>query len=148
VSGLTTAYHLGTWFGLGRARVAPGTVGSLGAIPLHLLLSQLGPVVHASLLVLGAGAGIWAAQKIADAEGLDDPGHVVIDEVVGTCIAMGLVRHRSISVQLLAFASFRALDVVKPWLIARAEHARPAGLGIMLDDLLAGLVAGLLARRF
>jgi phosphatidylglycerophosphatase A len=71
----------------------------------------------------------------------------VIDEVVGTLIALGLVRTRSLGARLVAFALFRVLDITKPGPIARAEHARPPGLGIMLDDVLAGMVAGLLARR-
>lgn len=141
------AYPIGTWFGLGRAPKAPGTFGSLGAIPLHLLLSRLHPALHVSSVLVGAALGVWASQRIADTEQVDDPSHVVIDEVAGTLIAMGLVRSRSLAVQLVAFGLFRLLDITKPGPIASAEQAHPAGLGIMLDDLLAGLVAGLLARR-
>jgi phosphatidylglycerophosphatase A len=147
VTALSLAYPLGTWFGLGRAPKAPGTAGSLGAIPLHLLLCRLNPGLHLGAVVLSAAVGVWASQRIADVEGDDDPSHVVIDEVVGTLIAMGLVRSRALGVQLVALALFRLLDITKPGPIASAEHARPAGVGIMLDDLLAGLLAGVLARR-
>lgn len=142
------AYQLGTWFGAGRAAKAPGTMGSLAAVPVHLVLRHLHPGLHLAVVVVGAGVGIWASQRISDEEQAEDPQHVVIDEVIGTWIAMGLVRSRSLPVQLLAFGAFRALDILKPWPIGRAEQARPAGLGIMLDDLVAGLLAGLLARRF
>jgi phosphatidylglycerophosphatase A len=141
------AYAVGTFLGAGRSKLAPGTVGSLATIPLHLLLRRLHPGIHLATVLVGTGVGIWASQRIADAEGVDDPQHVVIDEVLGTLIAMGLVRSRSLAVQVLAFAAFRALDITKPWPIGPAEHAEPAGLGIVLDDLLAGLFAGLLARR-
>jgi phosphatidylglycerophosphatase A len=146
MSALSLAYPLGTWFGLGRAPKAPGTVGSLGAIPLHLLLCRVSPALHVASVLVSSVVGVWAAQKIADEEEEKDPSHVVIDEVAGTLIAMGLVRTRSLGVQLAAFALFRLLDITKPGPIGSAEQAQPAGLGIMLDDLLAGLVAGLLAR--
>jgi phosphatidylglycerophosphatase A len=119
----------------------------LGAIPLHLFLCRVNPALHVASILLGAAVGVWASQQIAANEASEDPSHVVIDEVIGTLIAMGLVRTRSVGVQLVAFALFRLLDITKPGPIRSAERAEPAGLGIMLDDLIAGLVAGLLARR-
>jgi phosphatidylglycerophosphatase A len=136
---------IATWFGCGFAPRAPGTVGSLGAVPLHLLLRHSHPLGHVLAVVAVTAVGIWTAGKVAEALGVEDPQIVVIDEVAGALIAMGLVRG-SFGAELAALVLFRVLDITKPGPIARAEHARPAGLGIMLDDLLAGLIAGLVIR--
>lgn len=146
MSASAAASLLATWFGCGLSRLAPGTVGSIGAVPLHLLLRKLSPPLHAASVIAISAAGIWSAQREAQESGESDPQRVVIDEVAGTLIAMGLVRNRSLSRQLAALLLFRALDITKPGPIRAAERASPPGLGIMLDDLLAGLGAGVLAR--
>lgn len=127
---------------------APGTAGALGAIPLHFVLARLAPVPHALAVAAVTAAGIWASQRYAERVGEKDPQSVVIDEVAGTLIAMGLVRKKSLGVQLSALVLFRALDIGKPGVIDRVQHAKPAGLGIMADDLVAGVVAGLMSRWF
>ena len=136
---------LATWFGCGRSPVAPGTVGSLGAVPLHFALATLGPVPHAAAIVALSVAGTWAANRVAEAEGVEDPQHVVIDEVCGTLIAMGMVSGAGIGVRLLALGLFRVLDITKPGPIDSVQRLEPAGVGIMADDLLAGVVAGAMA---
>jgi phosphatidylglycerophosphatase A len=136
---------LATWFGCGLSPKAPGTVGSVGAIPLHLALSLLGPIPHAAIVVAISAAGIWASNEVAKAEGIEDPQHVVIDEVAGTLIAMGMVSGSSIGVRLLALALFRVLDITKPGPIDSVQRLSPPGLGIMADDLLAGVAAGVMA---
>ncbi len=138
------AYLLATWFGCGYSPVAPGTVGSIGTIPLHLLLS-LGPIwLHVSVTVVIAAVGLVVSQIVSDDRNDKDPSLVVIDEVLGTLIAMGVVRSQAWWLQLLALAAFRLFDITKPPPIRQAERQQPAGLGIMLDDLLAGLVAAAL----
>jgi len=139
------ATWLATWFGCGLAPRAPGTVGSLGAVPLHLLLALTPAPVHALCVLALSGAGIWAAQRYALASGEGDPQRVVIDEVAGTAIAMGCVRAAPFPVQLTALVLFRVFDIWKPWPIRRLEHLQPPGVGIMMDDLLAGVIAGLIA---
>ena len=141
-----SAEVLATWFGCGRAPIAPGTVGSLGALPLHLLLRSLGPLPYWTGTALIAGLGIWASQRVCNSSGEKDPQWVVIDEVAGTLIAMGLVRRRSLAVRLAALLIFRVLDVAKPGPIDRAQYLKPEGVGVMADDLLAGLAAGVMAR--
>jgi phosphatidylglycerophosphatase A len=141
-----SARWLATWFGCGRFPVAPGTVGALGAIPLHLGLRALGPVPHALGTIAITVAGIWAAQRVAEASGDDDPSSVVIDEVAGTLIALGLAAPAGLTAQITAFLAFRALDIAKPWVIDDVQRLRPPGLGIMADDVLAGLGAGAIAR--
>jgi phosphatidylglycerophosphatase A len=110
-----------------------------------LALSMLGPVPHAAAVVAISAAGIWASNEVAKAEGIEDPQHVVIDEVAGTLIAMGMVSGSSIGVRLLALALFRVLDITKPGPIDSVQRLSPPGLGIMADDLLAGLAAGVMA---
>jgi phosphatidylglycerophosphatase A len=136
---------LATWFGCGLSPKAPGTVGSLGAVPLHLALSMLGPVPHIAAVVALTAAGTWAANEIARAEGIEDPQKVVIDEVAGTLIAMGMVSGSSWGIRLLALALFRLLDITKPGPIDSVQRLEPPGVGIMADDVLAGLAAGAMA---
>lgn len=136
------ATTLATWFGCGLSPKAPGTVGSLGAWPLHWWLSGLSPWLHIAGIVTVTLVGTWAAQRVADALGQRDPGRVVVDEVAGALIALGLCQQFGLWVELLAMALFRLLDITKPGFIGRAERVGPAGVGIMLDDLLAGAIAG------
>ena len=120
-------------------------MGSLGAVPLHLLLRDTPIAAHAAAIALTLGAGTWAAHQYASERGQSDPQRVVIDEVAGTLLAMACVRHEPLWLQALAFLLFRLFDIWKPGLIRRAEHLPPAGVGIMADDVLAGLCAGALA---
>ena len=136
---------LATWFGCGLSPKAPGTVGSLGAVPLHLALCTLGPLPHAAIVLAVSGLGIWASNEVAKAEGLEDPQTVVIDEVAGTLIAMGMVSGSGIGIRLLALALFRVLDITKPGPIDSVQRLSPPGVGIMADDLLAGVGAGAMA---
>ena len=136
---------LATWFGCGLSPKAPGTVGSIGAVPLHLALATLGPLPHAAAIVALSIVGTWASNEIARAEGIEDPQKVVIDEVCGTLIAMGMVSGSGWGIRLLALALFRVLDITKPGPIDSVQRLEPPGVGIMADDLLAGLVAGAMA---
>ena len=137
---------LATWFGCGRSPLSPGTVGSLGALPLHFALRALGPTAYVLGTLTTLGVGVWASQRTAEALGEKDPQSVVIDEVLGTLIAMGLCRGRSLRAELLALVLFRVFDITKPGIIDKAQHLKPDGVGIMADDVLAGLIAGLLSR--
>lgn len=139
-------YLLATWFGLGFSPVAPGTVGSLGTVPLCLALSHLDMFeVNVALIVALSATGAWSAHAVARHRNDEDPGLVVIDEVAGVLIAFTFVMHSGWPFQLLAWGLFRVLDITKPGPIGTLEHTKPTGLGIMLDDLLAGVVAGCLA---
>lgn len=138
--------RLSTWFGCGSSPVAPGTVGSLGAIPVHLLLRRLGPFLHIGSIAAITLAGIWTSDEMAELLGEKDPQCVVIDEVAGALIAMGMVKRRGLGAELVALALFRAFDIIKPGPVKRAEQMDPPGLGIMADDLLAGVLAGITAR--
>jgi len=131
---------LATGFGLGRLPKAPGTWGTLPAFPLQLVLLFLAPLTYALALVgiivlavLIAGA----AEKILDRP---DPGMVVIDEIAGMLIALIAVPATPVA-WLLAFILFRFFDILKPFPIRLIDQRCHGGLGIVLDDLLAGLYA-------
>ena len=140
-----TVRALSTWFGCGSSKIAPGTMGSFGAVPLHLGLRLLPWPLHVAAIVGVTAIGVWSANEMAEAMGVDDPQCVVIDEVAGTLIAMGMVKNASIPVQLVALGLFRLFDVWKPGIIDKAQDWKPEGVGIMADDVLAGLLAGVLS---
>ena len=131
---------IATGFGAGFLPWAPGTWGSLLALPLHALLSRLAPVHHALALagvfllaVLSAGA----AEKILDRK---DPGVVVVDEVMGMLITLIAVPANPLA-WLLGFALFRFFDILKPWPVHFLDQRLNGGLGVVLDDVMAGLYA-------
>jgi len=127
---------------LGFAPVAPGTVGAAAAIPVFVLLRWAGSpwlevVVCAAIVVAGA----WSARLTEQALGVEDPGPVVIDEVVGMLVSL-LFLPGTWPVILAAFLAFRVFDIVKPWPAGRLEHV-PGGWGVMADDVMAGIYANL-----
>ncbi len=140
------AERLATWFGCGRSPLAPGTVGTLGALPCYWLLRHLpGPLYLATWCGL-LGLGVWASGRVAELDRCNDPERVVIDEVTGVLLALLLVRRSGLGTKVASLLLFRLLDIVKPGPLRSAERLRPPGVGIMVDDVLAGLAAGLIAR--
>ena len=127
--------------GVGRLKPGPGTWGSLVVLPLALA-GPLACLVGA--LVIGV-AGWWAAGQVID-DRTEDPGWFVADEGAGMLLALAALPAATLPGVFLAFALFRALDIVKPWPISWAD-AQPGAFGVMLDDVLAGAIAaaGLLA---
>ena len=140
------AWTLGTFFGAGLLRPGPGTYGSIATVLLWFsLIHGLHPSPHAQTIATLIAAlvitrvGIPAATVVARESGREDPGHVVIDEVAGQLFALIAVpadwQHTAIALVL-----FRFFDILKPPPIRRLERL-PAGLGVMLDDVAAGLMA-------
>lgn len=138
---------LATWFGSGYAPKAPGTMGSLAALPVGWIIAVAGGwegLFAAALLV--TFVGVWAANGYMAESGSHDPGPVVIDEVAGQWLAMvpaaalGMAGVPGIT---LAFGLFRLFDILKPWPISWADRHVGGGFGVMLDDVLAGVAAGL-----
>lgn len=139
------ALLLGQWFWTGRAPKAPGTVGSLGAVPLVWALYSSSPVVYFGATLLVCLLGFPISQRCSEILNEKDPSSVVIDEVAGVMIALGIVRGAPVFVLVLAWVLFRVFDITKPSLIDKAQYWPPNGVGIMADDILAGLVAGALS---
>ena len=132
------AWTLGTWFGCGRVPKAPGTAGTVGAIPLYLLLAHTGRSGVGIAAMVATFVGVWAASVVARQLASKDPQVVVIDEVAGFLVTMVPVRIVSWQAVLSGFVLFRLLDSLKPWPIRRAEKL-PGGWGIVLDDVVAGV---------
>jgi phosphatidylglycerophosphatase A len=130
------AFFVATVGGAGLAPMAPGSVGSAVAALLLWLIpfSRLGLL---AFLVAVTVAGIWAASRVEQLLGARDPGAIVIDEVAGLTLAL-LAVPRTLPVVVVAFLLFRIFDVVKTF-PARAAERLPGGLGVVLDDLVAGL---------
>ncbi len=134
---------IATGCGSGLLPIAPGTWGSLFALPLAAVLVFVGGAWLLSAATLVAFvAGVWASGKYEKAMGKTDPGAVVIDEVVGQWLAI-LPVALDWHYYVVAFFLFRFTDITKPW-PARAAERRHGGVGIMLDDVVAGIYAGLL----
>ena len=148
------AWTAGTFFGIGLIGPGPGTWASLAAAALWFFagraahLNTIGLAIATGVAAVAVTLiGIPAASIVERESGREDPGHVVIDEVAGQWIALAVcpveIRHA-----LLAFALFRLFDIVKPWPARQLERLH-GGLGIMMDDVAAGmyaLVAGLIVH--
>jgi phosphatidylglycerophosphatase A len=134
----------GHWiaFGLGSGLSpwAPGTAGTLAAIPLYLVLAGLPLPWYLAAVVLAALVGVWACGATARDLGRGDPGAIVWDEVVGFLVTM-TAAPPGLAWIILGFALFRLFDIWKPWPIRALDARVHGGLGIMLDDLAAGLLA-------
>ncbi len=132
---------------VGRIPGAPGTYGSLVTLPLAYLWSTSvtdNPLITLGLIIIIAGLGIVASNIVAESMGIEDPGEIVIDELVGQWIAvLAIPNHWGF--WLAAFILFRIFDIWKPWIIDKVQNY-PGGWGIMLDDVLAGILAFLLIQ--
>jgi phosphatidylglycerophosphatase A len=136
--------HLAAFgFGAGLSPKAPGTAGTVVAIPLYLFLQHLSVPIYAVLLLIMTGAGIWLCGRTARDLGINDHPGIVWDEIVGFMLTMAAVPCTWLNIAL-GFALFRVLDIFKPWPIGWCDRNVKGGWGIMLDDLAAGLFAGIL----
>ena len=141
--------------GVGYLPVMPGTYGSLVAVGIFLGLTRLAQgreliaVVVVAILV-STFAGIWAADRTEQLSGRKDPRKVVVDEVAGQLISLfplTLFAHWSSVAVIISFILFRFFDIVKPY-PARRFEAFKGGLGIMCDDLVAGLYGAVITSIF
>lgn len=159
------AFNLATTFGLGDRLPAPGTTaGSLPAsliwlaVAWALINSPWLPVVTTAMITAAVIAGLWASDIEISRRGTSDPGAIVIDEVAGQWLTYGTALPlwaAATSREMIVFAGagfllFRFFDILKPWPVRRLERLHGA-LGVMADDLLAGVMAGIvlaLARPY
>lgn len=135
---------LATVGGVGFIPVAPGTAGSVVACLIFLATHGLGPVAHVVLIAGVTGLGIWASGASEVAFGRADDGRIVIDEVAGQWIALSpqFVLSASLPVVVVtAFVAFRVFDIWKPGPVRWAEQRFDGGLGVMADDVVAGVLA-------
>ncbi len=135
-------HFLAFGFGSGLAKFAPGTFGTLAAIPLYLLLVQLPWLWYGVITLLAFYIGIRICQVTSDDLKVHDFSGIVWDEFVGFWITMFLIPLDWKWV-ILGFILFRFFDIVKPWPIRELDQHVKGGFGIMIDDVLAGIYAWL-----
>jgi len=125
-------------FGAGLSPIAPGTMGTLIAIPIFLVLVNFSQILYLSFITILFFIGVWASGETAKALKVHDHPGIVIDEIVGYLITMLFVPITWYWV-ILGFLLFRVFDIWKPWPVSIADKKVKGGLGIMLDDVLAAL---------
>ena len=136
------ALAVGTVGGAGFFPIAPGTIGSAIGVAVYLLTAHWPAAWQISLLVAISLVGTWGATGTARALGREDPGPVIVDEVAGQLLTL-LLTGVGVLGAIAGFFIFRILDIVKPW-PARNFEALHGGVGIMADDLMAGVYGNIL----
>jgi phosphatidylglycerophosphatase A len=133
-------HFLALGFGSGLAAKAPGTFGTLAAVPLYLLLAPLSLPWYLAITVFCSVIGIYICGKAAKDMGVHDHGAIVWDEVAGLLITM-IAAPQGWLWLAIGFGLFRFFDIVKPWPILWLDAKVHGGFGIMIDDVLAGVFA-------
>lgn len=145
---MTVSRLIATWGGVGLLPKAPGTWGSLAALPFAWVIYQLGgwqalAVAAIAVFILG----VWAADRAASETGVADPSEVVIDEVAGQWLTL-LVVPPDLLLYAVGFVLFRLTDIFKPWPASWADEKIKGGFGIMLDDVFAAGYAVIMLHLF
>ena len=136
---------LATWFGCGLAPKAPGTFGTLGAIPLVYLFSLLNPIQYMASTLMFTIAAVFVAHFYEAMTGRHDDKEVVIDEVAGLLVTMAWVPFTATYV-VLGFLLFRLFDIWKPYPISYIDKKVGGGIGCVGDDLLAGILSNIILQ--
>lgn len=135
------ATTIATFFGIGRIRPAPGTLGTLAAVPLGFIIASVGgPIALAIAAILITCIGSIAANIYGQKSGIVDDQSIVIDEVAGMWIA-AIPASTIPGLWLVAFVLFRFFDIYKPWPASYFENKKRNGWDVILDDVIAGLFA-------
>ena len=138
-------HFLALGFGSGLIKPAPGTWGTFAAVPVFLGMVQFLPTAqlgYAVMLLVTFLLGVYVCGQTARDVGVHDHGSIVWDEFVGYFVTMALVPASWLNL-LLGFVLFRVLDIAKPWPIKLFDKHVHGGLGIMIDDVLAGVIAAI-----
>lgn len=135
------AHFIALGFGSGLAPVAPGTFGTLAGLALYWLLAQVAPpLVIAFLAIPAFFLGVWACERTGRDLGVQDHGAMVWDEIVAF-LPLAALASSSLMLQAVAFVLFRLFDIWKPYPIRLVEKNVKGGMGVMVDDLMAGAYA-------
>lgn len=140
---------LATWFGSGLVKPASGTWGSLASLPFVVLVCMADSVMALlAFIILTFAVGMWATKTYLDKSDTDDPSEVVIDETCGlsiSCVSYFILNiqngHGQFVYFCLAFVLFRLFDTAKPWPVSWFDREIGGALGVMLDDVVAGILA-------
>ncbi len=136
-----------TGFGAGCAPVAPGTAGTMVAIPFVYIMQMFSIEAFIALTVLISLAGIWICGQAAERLGVHDHPGIVFDEIAGYFITMIAAPAGWVWIAL-GFILFRLFDILKPWPISILDRRVGGGFGIMLDDIVAGVFALVVLQLF
>lgn len=128
--------------GSGASPWAPGTMGTVAAIIPYLWFAQLSPLMYLLMLLVTTLVGIWLCDRTSNDIGVKDHGGIVWDEFVGFWITMFMAPAGWLWI-LVGFVLFRVFDILKPWPIKWADKKVSGGLGVMLDDMIAGVFAAI-----
>ncbi|XXK21059.1 phosphatidylglycerophosphatase A [Arenicellales bacterium nBUS_48] len=131
--------------GVGRIPVAPGTFGTLAGLPIVWVLWNFHPLIYVAITGLFIAFSIWIAGRAARFQGTHDDPKIVIDEIAGIMVALAWVPPSAIALAA-GFILFRLLDIIKPPPINWVDRRVKGGLGIVLDDLIAGLGANIVLQ--
>lgn len=135
------AHFIALGFGSGLAPVAPGTFGTLAGLALYWLLALIAPpLVIAFLAIPAFFLGVWACERTGRDLGVQDHGAMVWDEIVAF-LPLAALASSSLMLQAVAFVLFRLFDIWKPYPIRLVEKNVKGGMGVMVDDLMAGAYA-------
>lgn len=134
------AHILALGFGSGYVPNLPGTAGTLIGVLFYFFMQPLNLVIYLVITSVLFLAGIWLCGKTAHDLGVHDHSSIVWDEVVGYLVTM-IMAPAGWLWMVLGFVLFRIFDIYKPWPVSWADRQAPGGLGIMLDDLIAGIYA-------
>tara|TARA_B110001452_G_scaffold265072_1_gene269148 strand:+ start:109 stop:603 length:495 start_codon:yes stop_codon:yes gene_type:complete len=135
-------HFLALGFGSGLAPKAPGTFGTLAALPLYFLMMNLSLPVFVALTLIITIAGFWICDIAAKDMQVHDHGAIVCDEVAGMLITM-IAAPVGLLPLVVGFVLFRFFDIIKPWPIKLLDRHVKGGFGIMIDDVLAGVFAAI-----
>lgn len=135
------AVALATGLGAGLAPIAPGTAGTLVAVPLALACASLSVPVYLALCAAVVALAIWAADRADRVLGTHDSGRIVIDEIAGYLVTMAWVDRADPILLATGFAVFRLADIVKPPPARYFDRGFRGGVGVVLDDVVAGVYA-------
>ncbi len=129
---------LATGFGVGYSPIAPGTLGTLVAIPIYYFLSEIPPPLYEITLVGFFFLSVWISENAERFFGKKDDQRIVVDEIVGFLITMLWVP-KTVPFIIIGFFLFRFFDILKPFPIRRLEKRLKGGYGVVLDDVAAGV---------
>jgi phosphatidylglycerophosphatase A len=139
---MKSALCFASWFGAGLMPLAPGTFGTLTALPLLLVLNHMGELYEGLALLFLVPLAVWSSSLSERCLGRNDPPEVVVDEVAGFLLTLFLLPLSWLTL-CLGFVLFRFFDIAKPFPIRWLEKRLRGGTGIVLDDLMAGVYANL-----
>jgi phosphatidylglycerophosphatase A len=132
---------LATWFGTGLSPMAPGTAGTMGAIPLYLAMARMPLPLYLTLTLAVTLLACWVAGRAQVIYNASDPGRIVIDEVAGFLVTMAASGPPTVTTVVAGFLLFRLFDIIKPFPARFIDRRMKNGCGVVLDDIVAGIYA-------